>query len=70
MLYQIYETQRSVMEPFADFAMAASRLYGNPGLPIQKTAFAQRMSAAYELFYRLAKDYEKPTFGITTISPT
>lgn len=67
MLYQIYETQRSVMEPFADFAMAASRLYGNRGLPIQKTAFAQRMSAAYELFYRLAKDYEKPTFGITTV---
>lgn len=67
MLYQIYETQRSVMEPFADFAMAASRLYGNPGLPIRKTPFAQRMSAAYELFYRLAKDYEKPAFGITTV---
>ncbi len=67
MLYQIYETQRSVMEPFADFALAASRLYGNPGLPIQKTLFAQRMSAGYELLYRLAKDYEKPQFNINTV---
>ncbi len=30
MLYQIYETQQSMMEPFADFAQAASKLYGNP----------------------------------------
>lgn len=67
MLYQIYETQRSFMEPFADFALAASKLYGNPGLPIQKTKFAQRMSAGYELMYRLAKDYEKPEFEITTV---
>jgi poly(3-hydroxybutyrate) depolymerase len=29
MLYQIYETQRSLMEPFADFAQAASKLYSN-----------------------------------------
>lgn len=67
MLYQIYETQRSVMEPFADFALAASRLYGNPGLPFQKTKFAQGMSAGYELLYRLAKDYVKPEFNIPTV---
>ena len=28
MLYQLYEAQRSLMEPFADFAQAASKLYG------------------------------------------
>ncbi len=67
MLYQIYETQRSVIEPFADFALAASRLYGNPGLPFQKTRIAQRLSAGYELLYRLAKDYEKPQFNLTTV---
>ena len=67
MLYQIYETQRSLMEPFADFALAASKLYANPSSPFQKTPLAQRMSAGYDLIYRLGKDYEKPTFGIQTV---
>jgi len=67
MLYQIYETQRSFMEPFADFALAASKLYSNPVLPFQKSALAQRMSAGYDLLYRLYKDYEKPAFNLNTV---
>ena len=27
MLYQVYETQRTLMEPFVDFAQAAAKLY-------------------------------------------
>ena len=30
MLYQIYEAQRALIEPFADMADAAAKLYGNP----------------------------------------
>jgi poly(3-hydroxybutyrate) depolymerase len=67
MLYQIYETQRSFMEPFADFAQAASKLYSNPLSPFGQNPFAQRVSASYDLMYRLWKDYEKPQFGITTV---
>jgi len=67
MLYQIYEAQRSLMEPFADFALAASKLYSNPLSPFGQNPFAQRISASYDLMYRLGKDYEKPEFGITTI---
>ena len=67
MLYQIYETQRSMMEPFADFAQAASKLYSNPLSPFGQNPFAQRVSAGYDLMYRLWKDYEKPQFGITTV---
>src|ERR1043165_2771751 len=67
MLYQIYETQRSMMEPFADFGQAASKLYSNPLSPFAQNALAQRMSAGYDLMYRLWKDYEKPQFGITTV---
>jgi poly(3-hydroxybutyrate) depolymerase len=67
MLYQIYETQRSLMEPFADFAQAASKLYSNPLSPFGQNPFAQRMSAGYDLMYRLGKDYEKPVFGIQTV---
>ena len=58
MLYQFYETQRSLMEPFADFAQAASKLYRNPLSPLGQSMYAQRMSAAYDLLYRLSKDYE------------
>ncbi|MEO5793939.1 MAG: polyhydroxyalkanoate depolymerase [Rhodoferax sp.] len=67
MLYQIYETQRSLMEPFADFAQAASKLYSNPLSPLGKNAMSQRVSAGYDLLYRLGKDYEKPSFGLQTI---
>ncbi len=68
MLYQFYETQRALMEPFADFAQAAAKLYSNPLSPFGQNPFAQRMSAGYDLLYRLGKDYEKPSFGIRTVT--
>ena len=49
MLYQLYETQRSLMEPFADFAQAASKLYSNPLSPLSQAPMAQRVSAGYDL---------------------
>ncbi|MFN9727863.1 polyhydroxyalkanoate depolymerase [Acidovorax sp.] len=67
MLYHIYETQRSLMEPFTDFAQAAAKLYSNPVSPLSQTPMAQRMSAGYDLLYRLGKDYEKPAFGIHSV---
>jgi poly(3-hydroxybutyrate) depolymerase len=67
MLYQIYETQRSLMEPFTEFAQAASKLFSNPSNPFGKVPYAQRMAAGYGLAYRLGKDYEKPVFGIKTV---
>ncbi|MBC7611041.1 MAG: polyhydroxyalkanoate depolymerase [Polaromonas sp.] len=66
MLYQVYETQRTLMEPFVDFAQAAAKLYGNPQSPMAQNPFAQRVAAGYSLIYRLGKDYEKPTFDIQT----
>lgn len=68
MLYQIYETQRSIMEPFADLAEVAARLYSNPMLPLAQLPGAQRISAGYDLMHRLGKDYEKPVFGIHKVS--
>ncbi|WP_137918828.1 polyhydroxyalkanoate depolymerase [Hydrogenophaga sp. 2FB] len=67
MLYQIYETQRSIMEPFSDLAEVAARLYSNPMLPLAQLPGAQRISAGYDLLHRLGKDYEKPVFGIHTV---
>lgn len=67
MLYQVYEAQRTLMEPFVDFAQAAAKLYGNPLSPMGQNPFAQRVAAGYSLIYRLGKDYEKPAFDIRTV---
>lgn len=67
MMYQLYETQRALIEPFADLAHATSKLYINPMLPLAHNPYAQRISAGFDLFYRLGKGYEKPAFGIETI---
>jgi poly(3-hydroxybutyrate) depolymerase len=65
MLYQIYETQRALMAPFSEFASAAAKLYNHPLSPFAHAPMAQRMSASLDLAHRLAKEYEKPPFGIT-----
>ncbi|WP_374409520.1 polyhydroxyalkanoate depolymerase [Hydrogenophaga sp.] len=67
MLYQIYETQRSIMEPFADLAEVTAKLFNNPLSPLGQLPMAQRISAGYDLLHRLGKDYEKPTFDIPTV---
>ena len=67
MLYQVYETQRTLMEPFVDFAQAAAKLYSNSASPMAQNPLVQRIAAGYGLIYRLGKDYEKPTFGIQNI---
>jgi poly(3-hydroxybutyrate) depolymerase len=67
MLYQLYETQRSLMEPFSDLAQAAAKVYSNPLSFFGQNPFAQRISAGYDLMHRLGKDYEKPEFGLRTI---
>ena len=64
MLYQIYETQRALMAPFSEFASASAKLYNHPLSPFTHTPMAQRVSAGFDLVHRLAKDYEKPEFGI------
>ncbi len=66
MLYQIYETQRALMSPFSEFASASSKLYNHPLSPFAHTPLAQRVSASFDLLHRLAKDYEKPPFAVTS----
>jgi poly(3-hydroxybutyrate) depolymerase len=67
MLYQLYETQRAVLNPFAEFAAASAKLYSHPLSPFTHTPMAQRVSAGLGLMHRLSKEYEKPEFGITSV---
>ena len=66
MLYQLYETQRALMAPFSEFASASAKLYDHPLSPFAHTPLAQRVSASFDLLHRLAKEYEKPAFNITS----
>lgn len=66
MLYQMYEMQRALMAPFSEFASASSKLYSHPLSPFAHTPLAQRVSASFDLLHRLAKEYEKPPFAITS----
>jgi poly(3-hydroxybutyrate) depolymerase len=67
MLYQVYESQRTLMEPFIDFAQAAAKVFSNANTPMGQHPMAQRVAAGYSLLYRLGKDYEKPAFDIHTV---
>ncbi len=67
MLYQVYESQRALLSPFAEFASATSKLYNHPLSPFAHTPGAQRVSAGLDLMHRLSKDYEKPEFAITSV---
>jgi poly(3-hydroxybutyrate) depolymerase len=67
MLYQLYETQRALLSPFAEFASAASKLYIHPLSPFTHAPGSQRVSAGFDLLHRLTKEYEKPQFGITSV---
>jgi poly(3-hydroxybutyrate) depolymerase len=66
MLYQLYETHRALLAPFSEFASASSKLYNHPLSPFAPGPMAQRVSAGFDLLHRLAKEYEKPEFGITS----
>ena len=67
MLYNFYETQRSLMEPFTDLAQSAAKLYGNPLTLLGSHPLSQRISAGYDLLHRFGKDYEKPEFGLRAV---
>ena len=67
MLYQVYESQRALLSPFAEFASATSKLFNHPLSPFAHTPGAQRVSAGLDLMHRLSKEYEKPPFNINSV---
>lgn len=68
MLYHLYETQRALLAPFSEFASASAKLYSHPLSPFTHTPMAQRVAAGLDLMHRLAKEYEKPEFGIRGVA--
>ena len=67
MLYQLHEFQRALLSPLTAWTQAASKSFANPASPLTYVPGATRLSAGYELLYRLGKDYEKPGFNLHQI---
>ena len=67
MLYQLHEFWRAGLAPYTYFADAGAKMYSANDSWLTSLPGAQRTAAAFELLYRLGKDYEKPEFGIHSI---
>ncbi|MBB1089532.1 polyhydroxyalkanoate depolymerase [Lysobacter sp. SG-8] len=64
MLYQLHELGRAWMAPVTYWADANAKMFGTPASWLSSLPGAQRVSAGFDLLYRIGKDYEKPEFGI------
>lgn len=67
MLYQIYEYQRAAFSPFYSLAETLAKNFTNSASPWSYLPNAHSIAAAYELIYRIGKEYEKPAFNIHQI---
>ena len=68
LLYQMKELGRAWMAPVTYWAEANARMFSAPGSWLSALPQAQRFAAANELLYRIGKDYEKPKFGIHSLT--
>ena len=64
LLYHLHEAWRAGLAPWTYFADAGAKMYSANDSWLSAVPGAQRTAAAFELMYRLGKDYEKPEFGI------
>jgi len=66
-LYQLHEYNRALLSPAAELAKAGAYLFSAPGSWFAHLPGANRVAAAYELLYRLGKEYDKPAWGIDEV---
>jgi poly(3-hydroxybutyrate) depolymerase len=68
MLYQIHELQHAAMNPIVQWSEAVTSLFSSAVSPLAYTPFAQNVVAGAELLYRIGKDYNKPSFNISSVT--
>ena len=68
MLYQLYDWQRSALEPWRMLAQAANQIYGHPDSPLSYLPGSRNVAAAFDLMTRLTQRYERPEFAIDSIA--
>jgi poly(3-hydroxybutyrate) depolymerase len=67
-LYHLHDYHRALFRPAMQMAEATVRMFSSPASWLTQLPGAAGVAAGYELFYRLAKHYEKPRFGIETVN--
>lgn len=67
MTYAVHEAQRALLGPWTFGAESVARMFSDSGSWLSAWPGAARIAAAAELTWRLGKDYEKPTFDITSV---
>ena len=68
MLYQLYDWQRTALEPWRLLAKMANEFYGHPASPASYLPGARRAAAAFDLMGRLTQHYGRPAFGIDRVN--
>jgi poly(3-hydroxybutyrate) depolymerase len=66
-LYQIYDWQRTALEPWRIFAQAANEIYGHPDSPLSYLPGSRNVAAAFDLMTRLTQRYERPPFDVASV---
>ncbi len=64
MLYHLYEQNRAIVKPLAQYSHALATMLTHAASPLSYTPYSHRIAASFELLYRLGKDYKKPKFDI------
>ena len=68
MLYHLHEYNRALLSPVVTLARAGADMFSAPGSWLARLPGANRVAAAYELLYRVGKDYEKPAWDIHEVN--
>lgn len=66
MLYTLYDWHQTALTPFRLAALAGQHMLANPILPFADTRMVRSAAAAFEMFERATRRYEKPEFGLDT----
>ena len=67
LFYQLYDWQRSALQPFRLLAQHANQLYADPDSPLSYLPGSRNVAAAFDLMARLTQRYERPEFGIASV---
>ena len=67
-LYHLHEYNRALLSPVVELARAGANLFSAPDGWFAHWPGANRVAAAYELLYRVGKEYEKPAWDIDLVN--
>jgi len=65
MLYALHEMQHAILAPWNVMAKVNHEIFSHPFSPLSYVPGSRRIAASNELFHRITKRYEKPSFNLT-----